>query len=940
MESGSIVGTLSLLGEFCYIKAGSDRPAKFRSRTCQELLAILAVRVGDPVSRDWIEEILWPGSDGDRQAQNLRKALADLRDGLGIEPQSDTVIKVTRETICLVNGSINIDIWRSPAAFENPRPLLPWVTHSWVMPYRRQFEDKVISQLASQASKSISRDSMLSAKKLSLEVIRMLPLRQEPRETLITICCRLGDRAEAIQHFDDLAEMLDSEFGELPSASSISALNTDPDCDELDLNHEAFETYAIGRQNEVKMAIGLLTSKPHPIVTIFGPAGIGKSSVALAIKAILSTSFRVVFVSLGELRTISEVFPRIRHMLGAPSDGSSIQSTVQLLCAEPTLLILDNAEHLLPDLATFIDKLHSENVRILITSRHKINLRCEQLISLDGIRPTLTDRAAPAALFLKYVRESDPEYQPSSSDLSQIYEIVSILDGHPLSVKIAAKFIETLSIEEVLSFAATCAQSGFTWNDGFGDIVGSAYDNLSESDQLLFRTASLFIGPFSEDELFAAAGIGTDPTGINRLESKALLNRSQEGWLTMLFPLRDFVGQIAKKDEILASYFRLGHYYEATLSDLRVRSNQKDYRQVVLQYRKIERNVLNVILYLEENRSGFHLTSRISFHCFTFIPSSPMQTQWIEAITSIDHEKKDSLSLGFHFYVSGSLHILFGDINEAVRQTEEASKLFERAHRVDAIGAKLMAILSRVMRGDKAVLAAEEHIPILENLIKELYSINDDGEYWSRDLTLAKAYSYLGICLRNVGRPLDAVPAYFESFYLSERSDNYRFMATSAQALADVYLDAGEFALASQWFDTSIKYYDKGESPHMLVQLFESQGYLHCVNNNLEAALNCVFGLQKLQFDLKRHCLAHQLSILAAILKDLDISRSQECYNLYRDVVTPGTVVGTFIRRRFPEAWHDHKPREQSLILAKVRCQNYIRFVQEQLRSSQEALKG
>lgn len=939
-ESGGVVGTLNLLGDFCYSKAGSDRPSKFRSRTCQELFAILAVRVGESVPRGWIEETLWPGSDGDRQAQNLRKALADLRDALGIEPQSDSVLKVTRDTISLVKGSVDIDSWRTPVALENAGVLVPWVNNSWVVPYRRQFEDKVISQLTQQAAHSNSRDSMQEAKRLCLAVIRAIPLRQEPRESLISLCCRLGERAEAIQHFDDLAEMLDSEFGELPSPSSVVALNTDPDCEELDLDHEAFETYAIGRRSEVKLAAALLTSQPHPVVTIFGPAGIGKSSVALAIMAVLNSSFRTLFVPLGEIRQISEVLPRILHMIGQSNSGPIIETVAHLLSSEPTLLILDNAEHLLPELLPYVETLHSERVRILTTSRHKLNLQNEHLIALDGIRPTPQNGEAPATLFLKYVKESQPGYQPSSSDLSRIYEIVSILDGHPLSVKIAAKFVESLSVTEILSFAKTCAESGFTWNDGFGDIVGSAYNSLSENERLLFRTASLFIGAFSEEELYAAAGCGNDSAGVERLESRALLSRNPDGHLTMLFPLKDFAGPITGQDEVSASFSRLGTYYEETLHDLRVKSNQSDYRQIVTQYRKIERNVLNVVQFFGRDRSAFHLTARIAFHCFIFIPSSPMQSQWLESIKAMEHDEDDTIHLGLYLYVSGSLDIMFGDIIEAVRQTEKAAVIFDRAHRVDAIGARFTAILSRVMRGDNAVFEADKHIPILRDLTSELSSLTEDGKYWGRNQTLAKGYSYLGICFRNVGRPLEAVPVYLECFKISGQMDNYRFMATSAQALADVYLDAGEYMLASRWFETAIKYYDKGESPHMLVQLYESQGYLHCVNNNLEGALNCIFLLQKLQIELKRHCLAHQLSVLAAILKNIDIAKSQECYKLHRDLVIPGTVLGTFIKNFFPSEWHSYQRREQSLILAKVRSQNYIHFVQEHLRISPKELKG
>ena len=71
--------SIRMLGGFQVEVAGQTGPQKFRSHTAERLLALLALKLGRESSKGDFLDLLWPDSDGDRQSQNLRRALTDIR---------------------------------------------------------------------------------------------------------------------------------------------------------------------------------------------------------------------------------------------------------------------------------------------------------------------------------------------------------------------------------------------------------------------------------------------------------------------------------------------------------------------------------------------------------------------------------------------------------------------------------------------------------------------------------------------------------------------------------------------------------------------------------------------------------------------------------------------------------------------------------------------
>src|SRR5947199_4934980 len=73
-----------------------------RSRKVHYLLALLALRAGREVEREWLAATLWPESEGQQGYYNLRRALYDLRQGLG--PREDLIQSPTPHSVLLTLG--------------------------------------------------------------------------------------------------------------------------------------------------------------------------------------------------------------------------------------------------------------------------------------------------------------------------------------------------------------------------------------------------------------------------------------------------------------------------------------------------------------------------------------------------------------------------------------------------------------------------------------------------------------------------------------------------------------------------------------------------------------------------------------------------------------------------------------------------------------------
>lgn len=199
------------------------------------------------------------------------------------------------------------------------------------------------------------------------------------------------------------------------------------------------------------------------LLTLLGAGGTGKTRLALeaAHQLAATTHFLLVlFLGMEEETDPLRLWPllasqleRLGVALPSPLPGSGPEDiprrVVAALGRYPTLLVLDNLEQLdnqtLHPLLRFLLE-QAPSVRLLVTSRRRLSLRGEQVITLS---PLSTE--AGVALFLERVRQLRPEFEASDETLAQVRTLCQRLDGLPLALEMAAARTGVLSLGQILT---------------------------------------------------------------------------------------------------------------------------------------------------------------------------------------------------------------------------------------------------------------------------------------------------------------------------------------------------------------------------------------------------------------------------------------------------------------------------------------------------------
>ncbi len=206
-------------------------------------------------------------------------------------------------------------------------------------------------------------------------------------------------------------------------------------------------------------------SQGSRLVTVWGPAGMGKTRLAIEHGRARTTGGEVVlFVGLGEVPDLLLTFAKVALSCGvAPSgQGHAEMSDLAgraLAAAGPLLLILDNLEHLLPELATAILEWLSRAplARVLATSRERTRIPGEAAIellplSLPAEAPSESHGESEAVeLFLARVNEQRPDGPEDAVQPEKIADLVRALEGIPLAIELAAARFDVLGAKGLSS---------------------------------------------------------------------------------------------------------------------------------------------------------------------------------------------------------------------------------------------------------------------------------------------------------------------------------------------------------------------------------------------------------------------------------------------------------------------------------------------------------
>ncbi len=297
-------------------------------------------------------------------------------------------------------------------------------------------------------------------------------------------------------------------------------------------------TRMIGREDAVA-AVGLRLSR-HRLLTIVGPGGIGKTTIALAVaeRSISEYEQGVWLIDLAPLSDPDLVPSAVATVLGLDIRAEdSLPGLVAALKDERMLLLLDNCEHVIETAASLAAAVISgaPGVNILATSREPLGIAGEYVHRLGPLsspqRSALTAAEAkdfPAVqLFVERASAVVEDFALTDNNASLVAEICRRLDGLPLAIEFAAPRVEVLGVEGLaahldhsLTLLRARRRAEIPRHQTMRAVVDWSYGLLSWDDQLFFRALGIFSGGFSVEAVAAMAG-NAAAAGIDAIDRLA-----------------------------------------------------------------------------------------------------------------------------------------------------------------------------------------------------------------------------------------------------------------------------------------------------------------------------------------------------------------------------------------------------------------------------------
>ena len=269
--------------------------------------------------------------------------------------------------------------------------------------------------------------------------------------------------------------------------------------------------------------------RQSPVVTLVGPGGIGKTRLALA-AAQLPDPGRTGGAWLIDLTSITSSgdVPRVvADTLGIKEHPGRtlIGSVVAALQSRPTLLVLDNCEHVIDGAAALAQVIAQgcPLVGVLATSREALGIDDEQLLPVAPLDPV-----GPAAeLFQERARAVCVTFDAAAARVD-IEEICRRLDGIPLAIELAAARSRTLTpadlvarLHDRLHLLTGGRRTSAERHRTLRATIAWSYDLLTATQQVLVRRLSIFAGPF---DVAAAAGVAAETPTLNGDAGLALVD--------------------------------------------------------------------------------------------------------------------------------------------------------------------------------------------------------------------------------------------------------------------------------------------------------------------------------------------------------------------------------------------------------------------------------
>ncbi|MGH3331210.1 MAG: AfsR/SARP family transcriptional regulator [Nocardioidaceae bacterium] len=461
---------IRLLGAFDVTVDGRPIPAQsWRRRSAASLVKLLALQPERRLLREQVIDALWPDLLLDEAAPRLHVAAHYARTALG-----------SRDAIVLAGGTVSLfpaaEVRVDVAEFEHAADavradagadaagdaveryggtLLPDDLYEpWTEDPRARLRLRYLD--------------LLRAAGRYEELVAADPLDEEAQLALVQDHVRHGRRQTALRSLDRMAELFRRELGVEPgpvaadlrsTATSLpvevavpeqrsAPAPTPPGPGRVPLPPP--RNRLIGRSADLEAVAAQL--RPHRIVTITGPGGAGKSTLALALARRVqfdggaATDTEVILAELAPVREEADVPRAVAEAAGVQGEGAVQTATLaENLGPRAVLLVLDNCEHLLDASAALVDAIldAGPRARVLVTSREPLRVDGEAVHRIGSLGPSSSELFVERA-----VAAAGPG--AATVDDPRVVDLCERLDGLPLAIELAAAQLRHLSLQELI----------------------------------------------------------------------------------------------------------------------------------------------------------------------------------------------------------------------------------------------------------------------------------------------------------------------------------------------------------------------------------------------------------------------------------------------------------------------------------------------------------
>jgi predicted ATPase/DNA-binding winged helix-turn-helix (wHTH) protein len=287
----------------------------------------------------------------------------------------------------------------------------------------------------------------------------------------------------------------------------------------------------VGRSRDVHAVRRLC--RAQRLLTVVGPAGVGKSTVALAVARDLLNDFPsgIWFVDLAAISSAALIPNAFATALGlAVSPTSPLADLVLFLKDKSALLLLDSCEHLIDDVAKITEQLlkGTAAVHVLATSREPLSAEGEWQYRIsplvvpkeeDGtVTAEFVRRHSAVELFVERAITAELSFELTDENAALVAQICRALDGLPLAIELAAARLSLLGINELamrvddqVSRGASGRRTAASRHQTLRATLDWSFELLTPIEQVVLRRLALFNGPFTmESAVILTAMDGLD----------------------------------------------------------------------------------------------------------------------------------------------------------------------------------------------------------------------------------------------------------------------------------------------------------------------------------------------------------------------------------------------------------------------------------------------